>query len=353
MSRLLFALCAGAIVAAGGADAASLSPLDLMRSVNNIVLNDLRANAETEGTVYVGRNYTGGATVNPRNLDDAMVGGVSGALIVGGANAGNPNVNNGATVIAGSNSGQINANGASGDNAIVIGGANSGAVQTAQPGAISVGGANSGSLNAQSGGTAASNTGVTPSVPVAEMTAIFQAFSLELSLLTDTTGAFASASDQNNLFVESGSETFAVVNASEALVKTGTFKGVNDAAGQTTIINIGGKNVTVGANANGNEPNVLFNFFEAETVTFNSAFNASFLAPFATVTLNGGGVNGTFVSFNMTQNAEIRPYADNGLFGGDLPPPPPPSAVPLPAAAWMLLAGLGALAGASRRRAAA
>ncbi|SEA77728.1 collagen-binding domain-containing protein [Rubrimonas cliftonensis] len=344
-----FLFVAGVLALSGGAaGAASLDALSLLKSINNIVLNDLQAGTETEGTVYVGGNYSGAAPVNSDNLGDATVGGVTGALIVGGSNGGAPNVNNGATVIAGDNNGQINANGATGDNAVTVGGDNNGFVQTAQPGAISVGGANNGTLNAQGAGSVATNTGVTPSVPVAEMIALFQSLSLDLSLLADTAGAFASTSDQNQLRVTSGSETIAIVNTTSALVSNGTFLGVNDFAGQTTIVNIAGKNITVGANGNNNEPNLLFNFFEAETVTFNRSFNASFLAPFANVTLNGGGVNGTFVSFNMTQNAEIRPYNDANLFGGDLPAP-----VPLPAAAWMLLAGLGGLFAASRRKTAA
>jgi choice-of-anchor A domain-containing protein len=343
-------------LAAGGAQAASVNAVALLSQINNIVLNNLTANAETEGTIYVGGAYTGGATVNPDGLASFTVGDATGSLVIGGASAGNPNVNNGEVVIGGSNAGSIVSNAPGGSNSITVGGANSGFIQTAQPSTISIGGANSGTLNPQ-GGTAQTNTGVIPIIPVAEMTGAFRALSLELGALATTDGVVVNASDQNMLSVLSGSERFAVAHAPLALVAGGTFLGVTQFAGQTTIINVAGQTVTVGANMNIDLPNVLFNFYEATSLTVNVGWGASILAPFANVTLNGGGVNGTVVSFDLTQNAEVRPYNDSFLFSGDFPedkttPPPPPSPVPLPAAAWMLLAGLCGLAALGRRRAA-
>ncbi|MFN3847725.1 MAG: VPLPA-CTERM sorting domain-containing protein, partial [Paracoccaceae bacterium] len=52
---------------------------------------------------------------------------------------------------------------------------------------------------------------------------------------------------------------------------------------------------------------------------------------------DGFGSHGTFEEFS------VRP-------AGDLPPPPPPPPVPLPAAGWLMLAGLGGLAAMRRRK---
>ena len=67
------------------ATAATFTAQDLLHGFNNIVLTDLHATAETEGTIFVGGNYSGGATVNPDlepNVD--LGGGVVGTFVVGG-----------------------------------------------------------------------------------------------------------------------------------------------------------------------------------------------------------------------------------------------------------------------------
>lgn len=296
-------------VSVGPAQAAGVSARDLLQSFNNIVLNDLTTNVETEGTLYVGGDYNGnGSTVNPQGLPNGDLGnGISGSLVVGGdINASAVNLNGGHAVIGGTDFGDL--------------------------------GLNNGSTKSE---------GVS-GIPVAEVTSAFQSFSNELAGMA-TTGGVANTSDQNNISFTSvaNAQNVAVFDIDGSVLQTGTFHGVTADPGVTTVINVGGANVTIGVNANLTQSSVIFNFYEATTLTINSTFNYSVLAPFADVTLRGGGLNGTLVSFNLQQDAEVRPP----LYDGDIPPT---TVVPLPAAAYLLLTGIAALGGmAARRRGAA
>ena len=160
-----------------------------------------------------------------------------------------------------------------------------------------------------------------------------------------STGGTANTSDQNNINFQSvaNSANVAVFNIDGSVLQTGTFNGVNADPGVTTIINVAGTDVTIGVNANQTQSSVIFNCYEATSLTINSTFNYSVLAPFADVMLRGGGLNGTLVSFNLQQDAEVRPPLYDGII-------PPTTVVPVPAAAYLLLTGIAALGGMAARR---
>lgn len=294
---------AATIAAAMPAQAASFDARSLMKSFNNIVLNDLSTTVETQGTLYVGGNYTGGATVNPDALPNVDLGnGIDASLVIGGDFNGNHiNMQNGNVVVGGSINGNINNNG---------------------------------------GGTIAQGVS---GIPVSLIASQFLAFSDELAALSPT-GGVANTSDQNNIsFVASPDlNNVAVFSIDASVLQSGTYHGVTAASGVTTIINVSGKNVTIGVNGNLTQSSVLFNFFEAEVLTINSAFNSSILAPLADAVLQGGGINGTLVTNNLTQQAEVRPPVYDGIV--------PTTSVPLPTPILMLLTALGALGVASQRR---
>lgn len=352
MNRGLIMSAALALAVLGGAaKAATVDAVALLGQINNIVLNDHKGASETEGNLYVGGAFSGTHVVNGDRMPEATVGGATGSVIIGGAASGRLTSNSGAVVIGGSSSAEINTNGATGANGVTVGGANSGRIQTAQPGAISIGGANSGTLNAQPSGSVAVNTGVAPQIPAAEVKTAFQTLSTELSQLATTAGAAANAADFNSRSILAGSETFAVLNIDSTFFSGGGFSGVTTGAAQTLVVNVSGKDVTITSNWNGpNAPTVLFNFFEAETLRVDRLFRASILAAFADVR-TGNDVWGTLVSHNLDQRGQVIPYDDRYPFRGTIPDSPDPVApVPLPAAAWLLLAGVGALAAAGRRR---
>lgn len=303
------AILMSTIAAAVPVQAASFDARLLMRSFNAIVLNDLDTQVETEGTVYVGGDYVGGATVNKNHDANVDLGnGISGSLIVGGnftgqnGNPGNINLQSGDAFFGGSINGNINNNGG---------------------GIIS--------------------TGVT-GIPVNDIKTMMIDFSAELAALAPT-GGVANLSDNNNLgFVANpDANNVAVFHIDDsALGNSGTYKGVTADPGVTTVINVSGKHVNVNMNMNLTQNTVIYNFYEAETLNIGASFNASILAPLADLVLTGGGVKGTLVANNLDQNSEIRAP----LYVGTIPV----TSVPLPAPILMLLTALGALGVASQRR---
>ncbi|MEM6910756.1 MAG: choice-of-anchor A family protein [Verrucomicrobiota bacterium] len=104
---------------------------------------------------------------------------------------------------------------------------------------------------------------------------------------------------------------------------------------ETVLINVAGQNITINDNfTNGfvnNESKILFNFFEAETVTINRNIRAGIFAPNATVNQGGSNFDGTVVAAVLNQNAEIH----NEKFEGPLPFQP----IPEPSSALLLLGG--------------
>lgn len=316
MKRLL---TAAAIALATTSTASAYTTQDLLNNFTNIVLNDLDAGAETEGTLYVGGNITGaGYTVNPDHKPNVdLGGGISGSLVVGG------NVAN---------------------------------VLNLEFGDAQIGGAVTGTINNNGAGTV--NTGVA-GIPTADITTRFQMLAMDLATNPDTAGGVANTGDINNINFASGAGDANMIqyfNISGSLLSGGNITGITSPAGVTTIINVSGTNPTIGINANNNtnKSDVLFNFYEATSLTVNSTFNYTILAPKADVSLNGGGVFGTVVSNNLDQNAEIRPYNntatdDPGGFSGNLPAEAVET--PVPTALLLIAGGLAGIAGFARRKA--
>jgi choice-of-anchor A domain-containing protein len=129
---------------------------------------------------------------------------------------------------------------------------------------------------------------------------------------------------------------------------------INIPTGSSAIINVSGVNVNFGHPGNfgffcngvncqeSGASNVLFNFYEAQTVDMQSVFG-SILAPFADITYTNGQAQGTVIANSIggplyrTGEFHFVPYT--GLL-----------AVPAPSSAMTFLVGLIALVGISRRR---
>ncbi|HET7410896.1 MAG TPA: collagen-binding domain-containing protein [Paracoccaceae bacterium] len=295
-----------------GAAAAVIDAETMLRSFTVIALGDYELKSHTPGAVFVGGDFKADQSING-GVSNATVGGVNGTLIVGG------NVTGG---------GQTTING----NVAIGGEITSGTTVNVNGGAVTTG----------------------ADVPVAGVRAAMHGLSDSLSQLAGTAGtSFSGDSNNPRLNVgPAGADGIAVVNfdADDLGFLFGGNPGIDFSGGPvTTIINVGGESIEFGRNLNGftGSNNVIFNFHEALEVVLNGPFAASILAPGADIWVNTGGANNFIVGNDIVQSAEVRLP-----FSGDLPDMTPPSSIPLPAAGWLLIAGLGALAAMARRRSA-
>ena len=143
-----------------------------------------------------------------------------------------------------------------------------------------------------------------------------------------------------------------VFNVTESVWESTSNKRIFNAfPNATMLINILGTNVTqfggMSYNNNGGpsaaHSGVLFNFPQATVVqTNNIAMLGSVLAPYAALTINGGGINGVGIAASAHQQSGGEFH--NFTFTGDIPYNP----VPEPAS--LALAGLGLAAIAVKRR---
>ncbi len=116
----------------------------------------------------------------------------------------------------------------------------------------------------------------------------------------------------------------------------------NVGANTTVILNVHGASIDFGNHGYQNfvAGHVLFNLPDATQITFGSGVNASFLAPLASFSSNGGLITGQVVVADWSGNTQVNDAA----FIGNV------AAVPEPETYAMLLAGLGLIGGIARRR---
>jgi len=129
-------------------------------------------------------------------------------------------------------------------------------------------------------------------------------------------------------------------------------------AGQTLIFNISGKQGGFNGGNLGFEPlsgyNVLFNFYEAESVNLRGIIG-SVLAPYATVENGWGVINGQVVADTWNSSVQVNSnhyFKPVDVAGFELVKKMPPTEVSEPGTLALMLAGAAGVAGvvASRRR---
>ena len=129
-------------------------------------------------------------------------------------------------------------------------------------------------------------------------------------------------------------------------------------AGQTLIFNISGKQGGFNGGNIGFEPlsgyNVLFNFYEAESINVKGIIG-SVLAPYATVENGWGVINGQVVADTWNSSVQVNSnhyFKPVDVAGFELVKNTPPAEVPEPGTLALMLSGAAGIAGvvASRRR---
>lgn len=110
-----------------------------------------------------------------------------------------------------------------------------------------------------------------------------------------------------------------VINVNPADWAAASDRQITAPAGSTLIINIAGSvnSMSGGLSLHGiSKQNVLYNFYESTTInSSNIALLGSLLAPYATLNLTGGGIDGNAIVYNATQRngGEFHNYSFRGI----------------------------------------
>ncbi|MTJ83594.1 MAG: VPLPA-CTERM sorting domain-containing protein [Telmatospirillum sp.] len=298
--RKILALLSGVLfaVSASGARAASLDAATILKDFNAVVFTSGSTGSDIEGAAVFGGNFSG-ATVynNPRTT--ALPSGFSALTVYGNLTGNTLNMNNGASLYVG------------------------GKVQT---------GVN---FNSGAGGKKGGFSGP-PGVSISSFEKPLIALSNQLSTLAANSWLPPAGNNEviNPSDVKGGVAVFDI--SAQDLKNIGHYGiTINTNGASSVIFNVSGDTITYAANDNQafGANKILWNFYEAKTVTLDSGIVGTVLAPNATVT-SQNWINGSLIANAWKGIGELHSYG----FDGGLPSP-----VPEPASTGLLLAGLAGL----------
>ncbi|QIE55826.1 choice-of-anchor A family protein [Pikeienuella piscinae] len=314
MNKILaMSACAAAISLSGHAYAAAVNPIELLQGFNVITLGDFDNGVHVHGRTFVGGDYTSPQlselTKDPVS-NFTFDGGPSGTVFIGG------NV---------SGSGIRSFNG--GD--VVIGG-------TVAPGV---------NVEAQGGGTVTQGVA---GIPVAEVSdALFglSDYLKELGVTLGDTGVLEGDSNNSRFAAGATADAIEIFNFDAS-----DFTNQNTNFGATTsvptIVNVSGEIINFAGKISNATPNLIFNFYEATSLSINQTFSAHIIAPKAEVSVAANFYGMIAANSLSLRNGEIHPIAFPDLPYDDV------TVAPLPAPGLLLLGALGLLGYRARRKAA-
>jgi choice-of-anchor A domain-containing protein len=317
--------------------AAPLSSNQILNQFNEVVLGSATSSSDTDGRAWIGGAVAGGTYVGHASQTPASD---YAGLTVGGSASG-VMVNGDGDVIFGSLSNSTINTGSS----VIFGAvANSNLNGTAYVAGAAANTNFNGGHSALTGTLASSASAATSTNFGTQLGAL----STSLSKLSSTGSSVTfngNVATFNAVANSKGVAVFDLTGIDSTLFSSATtefkFK-LNGAS--TVIMNSDNKKITIGANFDDGSAQtvgskVVWNFYDANTVTINKQFGGDVLATGAALTNTQNIEGGVFVN-SLTQKGEI--HLDP--FTGNL------AAVPEPEAYAMLLAGLGLVGFMARRR---
>lgn len=154
-------------------------------------------------------------------------------------------------------------------------------------------------------------------------------------------GLTANGSLSGGILSYGGSDSLAVFDlaATDVFAQNSTLK-LQYGSADTVVINVSGQNINIGGGVNITDgfrdlgaANIVWNFFEAETINFNGIGMYGAVLALDADTSGGSVFDGSFAAQSFTGAREFHQFGFNS----------PPIQVPAPAALWLVLSGLVAL----------
>ncbi|MBS0363614.1 MAG: choice-of-anchor A family protein [Proteobacteria bacterium] len=320
-AALLSVVALVAAVSATGALAApsAAAGLQAMRDYDLIVLGNMTANGDVEGRSLITGNLSGSGTFfnSPHGQTTATLPG----LVVGGNITSGENLNNGSGAwVGGSIGGMLNLNG--GGNVLYNG--------------TTVFQNNAGAFT-DTNGTALNGLPMSLADYAASLTLLSSQLAADP---TTQSGPTSLVSNNLNITAIGGASGLGVIDLNGALLASGNQINVDSGGYSVLVVNVSGTSDSIGLNPGlfsaNEQTTVIFNFYQATSLTVSREFHGSILAPLATVT-NTSPIDGTLVAAAFNQGGEV--HMNN--FAGVIPEP----------AGWaLMILGFGGAGGLLRRR---
>lgn len=314
MNKILsISACAAAISISSPAYASPVNPVEMLQAFNVITLGDFDNGVHVHGRTFVGGDYTSPQlselTKDPVS-NFTFDGGPTGTVFIGGdvSGAGIRSFNGGNVVIGG----------------------------TVAPGA---------NVEAQGGGTVTQGVAGIPLAEVSDALFSLSGYLRELGVTLGETGVLEGDSNNSRFAVGATTDAVEIFNFAAS-----DFTNRNTNFGATTsiptIVNVSGETVNFAGMVSNAAPNLIFNFYEATSLSINQTFRAHVIAPKATISVAANFYGMIAANSLSLRNGEIHPIAFPDL------PYDQVTVAPLPAPGLLLLGALGLLGYRARRKAA-
>lgn len=176
----------------------------------------------------------------------------------------------------------------------------------------------------------------------------YQNMSTSLAALAATGTVVDTDGNYGMEFVGDGTNNTQIFNIAGSMLQDGTYSAIDGlfdtASNATVVINVSGSIIadnisSVKQSFRDYAGTVLFNFYEATSLTLNGEFWGSILAPYADVVAGGGEFHGTLIAESFTGTRQFH----NLKFTGEVP-------TPIPGSIALLGTGLIGLLGWRKRR---
>lgn len=283
----VFALPVGLVFSAALGHAAFAGPLDaatILQDSNAIIYTNASTTSDIEGAAVIGGNFSG-ATVynNPTASQPAGFG----ALTVFGSTSGNPiNLNDGGNAYVGGTTGATL------------------------------------NFNADSHGNKGGYIAA-PGVTIGAFETVLNGLSTSLSSLAATSPLPATGNNEV-ITATPGANGIAVFDITASQLAAIPSFTVNLNGASAVIFNVSGTSVSYTANDESGTTgadDIIWNFYQADTVALNTLIGGTVLAPEATVT-NDNQIDGTLVANSWSGTGELHDYGYSGALPTSVPEPP-------------------------------